>query len=118
MIKIKKINIIELSDWNKLVESTYNKIYNFQQQNGCLPRGTVYFSVPDEAYEEEMNDSIPEIINDEDNRGVKFNVWLQRDSNAPLNPTDKELSKCNYYWRKSEKGNNFWSNLFKKAQLI
>lgn len=22
------------------------------------------------------------------------------------------------YWRKSEKGNNFWSNLFKKAQLI
>ena len=23
-----------------------------------------------------------------------------------------------FTWRKSEKGNNFWSNLFKKAQLI
>lgn len=23
-----------------------------------------------------------------------------------------------FTWRKSEKGNDFWSNLFKKAQLI
>ena len=61
-------------DWDILVESTYNKIYSFQQQGGCQSRGTVYFSVPDEAYENDMNDSIPEIINDEDNMGVKFNI--------------------------------------------
>ena len=102
MIKTKKINIIELSDWDKLVESTYNKIYSFQQQEGGQSRGTIYLTVPDKTYEEDMNDSIPEVINDKRNMGVKFNVGLQRDSNAPLNPTDEELSKCSYYWGESE----------------
>ena len=110
MIKTKKISIIELMDWDILVESTYNKIYSFQQQDEGQSRGIVYFSVPDKAYEEEMNDSIPEIINDEDNMGVKFNTWLQRDPNAPLNPTDEELSKCNCYWGGSEKDTLEWKN--------
>ena len=118
MIKTKKINIIELSDWDILVESTYNKIYSFQQQGECQSRGIVYFSVPDEAYEEEMNDSIPEIINDEDNMGVKFNTWLQRDPNAPLNPTDEELSKCSYYWGKSEKDALEWKTSISHINLF
>ena len=56
-----------------------------------------------------MNDEIPEVING-DEMGVKFDVWLKRDPNAPLNPTKEELKNCNYYWGKSEKDEREWKN--------
>jgi hypothetical protein len=85
-----------------LVSQTYGKIYRFQQQEGCQPRGVVDIRVPDENYEEdEMNDKIPEIINDEYNMGVKFDVWLNRDPKEPLNPSDEELKNCHYYYDSS-----------------
>jgi hypothetical protein len=39
-IKTKSINIIEVQDWDALVEETYGKPYSFQQQDDCKPRGT------------------------------------------------------------------------------
>jgi len=96
--------MINVSDWDKLVSDTYGKIYDFQQQRGCQPRGIVKITIPDENWEEEeMNDKIPEIINDERNRGVKFDVWLNRDPKAMLNPSDAELESCNYYYYDSNK---------------
>ena len=50
-----------------------------------------------------MNDKIPEIINDEHNMGIKFNVWLNRDPKDPLNPSDSELKSCNYYYDSSDR---------------
>lgn len=80
----KTVKIIEVSDWNKLVQETYGRPYNFQQQEGCQDRGIHYFTVPnDETYDEEMNDEIPEIVNHEE-MGVKFNVWLERDPNQQI----------------------------------
>lgn len=108
MIKIKNVKMIEVSDWDELVSDTYGKPYSFQQQDGCQPRGVVNITIPDETYEEEMNDSIPEVINDEYEMGVKFDVWLKRDPNEPLNPSKEELKKCNYYWGKTEEDEIKW----------
>jgi hypothetical protein len=108
MIKVKKVKMIEVSDWDELVSNTYGKPYNFQQQNGCQSRGIVKITIPDITYEEEMNDKIPEVINDEHKMGVKFDVWLSRDPNEPLNPSKEELKNCNYYWGESEDDEIIW----------
>jgi len=47
-MKIKKANMIEESDFSKLVQSTYGKPYRFQQQSGCMDRGTFKLKVPSE----------------------------------------------------------------------
>jgi hypothetical protein len=77
MLQIKKVNQIEANDWDKLVQETYNKPYNFQQQEGCQSRGTREITVPSDSYDYE-NETVPEIINGEE-MGVKFSAWLARD---------------------------------------
>ena len=59
MLKYKTIKMVDVHDWDKLVSSTYGKIYSFQQQDGCQSRGVVNLSIPDETYEDEMHDEIP-----------------------------------------------------------
>ncbi len=98
MIKVTKRNQIDVYDWDRLVIDTYNKTYCFQQQEGCQSRGIVSITIPYEHDDEDMNDNIPEVINDEKHMGVKFNTWLKRDPNQPLNPSDEELKACSYYW--------------------
>lgn len=80
MIKISNRKVIDCSDWDNLVQKTYGKPYNFQQQEGCQERGIVTISIPEDNTEEEseMNDSIPEVVNGEE-MGIKFDVWLARD---------------------------------------
>jgi hypothetical protein len=111
MIKIKKTKVIDCQDWDELVQKTYGKPYSLQQQDGCMDRGKIGIDVPStwaEQAEEEMHDKIPEVINNEEEMGVKFDVWLARDPNQPLNPSDKELSECNYYWGKTEEDALEW----------
>lgn len=38
-MKITTVQMIELYDWNKLVEETYGRTYSLQQQDGCCGRG-------------------------------------------------------------------------------
>ena len=79
MMKFENIKMIEVGDWDKLVSKTYNKIYSFQQQNGCQSRGIHYITIPSEyTCDDDMNDVIPEIING-NIMGVKFKKWLERD---------------------------------------
>lgn len=83
-MKIRNVKMIDLHEWDRLVSETYGRPYSFQQQEGCQGRGIHYFTVPDvEAYDDEMNDSIPEEVNGEE-MGVKFAVWLARDPKQPL----------------------------------
>ena len=78
-MKIKKINMIEVGDWDKLVQNTYKRPYSFQQQNDCQDRGTVNITIPSQGTnDDDMHDSIPEEINGE-KMGVKFEKWLARD---------------------------------------
>ena len=77
-LKVHIVNMIEVSNWNKLVVATYGRPYDFQQQEGCKSRGTFDIIVPtEEFYDNEMHDEIPEIING-DIMGVKFAKWLKR----------------------------------------
>ena len=100
MIKFKNKKVIDCFDWDKLVQETYKRPYCFQQQDDCQDRGQIGLIIPYTSYDEEMNDSIPEIINGEE-MGVKFKVWLERDPEAPLNPTDEQLALSNYYFKEN-----------------
>lgn len=78
MVTITQRNMIEVGDWDQLVEDTYGRPYNFQQQNDCQDRGTYTIRVPDpDAYDFE-NDTIPEKVNGSE-MGVSFKAWLARD---------------------------------------
>jgi hypothetical protein len=84
MLEYKHINYVSVNNWDKLVQTTYNKPYSFQQQNGCRDRGSFGLSIPvNPIYieDDDMNDDIPEEINGED-MGVKFETWLKRDPNV------------------------------------
>lgn len=72
MLKIKNVQLIELTDWDQLVSETYGRPYMFQQQGDCRERGTFNISVPSgDTDDDDMNDSIPEEVNGRV-RGVKF----------------------------------------------
>lgn len=109
MIKYENKKIIEVDDWDDLVKNTYNKPYSFQQQDGCKSRGIFKISIPskstDDAY---MHYSIPEIINGE-KMGVKFKVWLERDSKQPI-PNQKYDLELNLFWER-----NFYPCVYKVA---
>lgn len=35
MLKYKNVRVISVQDWDDLVEKTYGRPYNLQQQDGC-----------------------------------------------------------------------------------
>lgn len=109
IMKISTVRVIEFNDWNKLVRDTYGKPYNFQQQEGCKQRGYERLTVPDYDNDDGMNESIPEVING-DEMGVKFEAWLKRGAEEPLNPSTEELKKNRYYWGKTEQDEVAWKN--------
>jgi hypothetical protein len=82
-MKIKTKKVIEVSDWDKLVSETYGRIYSLQQQDGCKERGICYLTVPDAHAFEFKNDAVSE-NNDDDEMGVSFKAWLERDPKKPL----------------------------------
>lgn len=99
-MKIKELKVIESSDWDELVARTYGKPYRYQQQDGCQNRGLFRFEVPsEEAYDDEMNDSVPEEVNHE-TMGVKFETWKARDPKTPLSGDDsgKEQWAIDLWW--------------------
>ena len=83
MIKYTNKKVIDCSDWDDLVEQTYEKPYCFQQQEGCQSRGTVDLTIPADANDDGFHDSIREVVNG-DEMGIKFDVWLARDPKEPL----------------------------------
>lgn len=97
MIKTKSVNMIDLSDWDDLIESTYGKPYSFQQQDGCKERGTYEFSVPTDWDDDFENDSVPDKINGEE-MGVSFKAWLTRDPEE-WNGKDSYYSKSLFWSR-------------------
>ena len=42
MLKSKTKKVVEVRDWDNLVEKTYGKPYCFQQQDGCKERGSIH----------------------------------------------------------------------------
>ena len=74
MLKIRKRNVIDVNDLDKLVTSTYGKIYSYQQQDGCKARGIKTVTVP--ANEDDFEaTNIPLVVNGPV-EGVRFQTWL------------------------------------------
>jgi hypothetical protein len=95
-MKIRTENVLDVSEWDALVEKTYGRPYSFQQQDGCKSRGVFRFTVPDEA-EDYERDSVPEIVNG-DEMGVSFAAWLARDPKQKLPGRDEQEDYCLRLW--------------------
>ena len=93
---MKQVTMIEVQEWDDLVENTYNRPYSFQQQDGCKERGTYSLTVPgfDGDYE---NDTVPETLN-LDEMGVSFKAWLNRDPKQKLNAEDWDSPSAIHLW--------------------
>lgn len=89
-IAYREVKIIEVQDFDKLVVKTYNKPYQFQQQDGCKERQLVDIKVPEPHPNDYKNDTLPEIVNHDD-MGVSFKAWLERDPSKLL-PDRNQLS--------------------------
>lgn len=102
MIKYTTKKIIEVSDWDSLVEKTYGRPYSFQQQNGCQPRGTFNLTVPDyDDNEEYYPETVPEIVNG-NKMGVKFSAWLARNPKQKLkNREDSDNFSLRLWWERN-----------------
>lgn len=101
-IKTRTVTVIDEQDFNEFVVKTYGRPYNFQQQDGCKPRGHVTLTVPDYADDFE-NETVPEKVNDPD-MGVSFAAWLARDPKQLLD--GKDLWSTQLWWDR-----NFYPNV-------
>jgi hypothetical protein len=86
MIRTEKV--IDVADWDDLVQKTYGRYYKFQQQDGCKERQRVRITVPDEEEYDYQNDTVPEIVNHPE-QGVSFKAWLARDPKQKLDSKDE-----------------------------
>lgn len=94
-IAYREVKVIEVRDFDDLVEKTYDKPYSFQQQDGCKERQLVNIKVPESHINDYGNDTLPEIVNHDD-MGVSFKAWLERDPDKLL--PDKNQSSTNLWW--------------------
>jgi hypothetical protein len=94
---MEQVTLIELGEWNDLVEKTYGRPYNFQQQDGCVDRGLHTLTVPNRYAEDFDNDEIPEVVNG-DEMGVSLEAWLERD--PKLNVFDREYAN-RLWWERN-----------------
>lgn len=97
MIKTRNIQVIEVQDWDKLVEQTYGRTYSFQQQDGCKERQHWSITVPVQDPEDFENDTVSEVVNGEE-MGVSFKAWLARDPKQPLNGKEDYPWAVNMWW--------------------
>ena len=106
MIKTRTVTVIDVHDWDKLVEQTYGRTYNFQQQDGCKDRGNVHITVPCEHPFDYKNETVPEVVN-HDEMGVSFKSWLERDPEQKLSNPDAQNSwSLDLWW-----GRNFYPDV-------
>ncbi len=95
-MKIKTEQVIDVQDWDTLVEKTYGRTYKFQQQDGCKDRGTFKFTVPAEV-QDYADDSIAEVVNG-DEMGVSFKAWLARNPNQKISDPTAQEDYCTRLW--------------------
>jgi hypothetical protein len=100
MIRTKTKRIIDLEDWDRLVQETYGKVYSFQQQDGCKDRQMVDITIPDHPYDYE-NDSVPDKVNGSE-MGVSFAAWLARDPKEWNGDLDDNTQWCiDLFWQRN-----------------
>ena len=92
--------MIDVDDWDDLVSTTYGKIYNLQQQDGCMERGMIDITIPTISYSGDYdNETVPEEINGNE-MGVSFAAWLKRDP-AEWNGSAADAPHINLFWSRN-----------------
>jgi hypothetical protein len=103
-LKVKTVKTIDVADWDKLVVETYGRPYDLQQQDGCMGRGGVDLTVPDDEDEDEYMHpaaDIPEVVNGRV-MGVRFADWLARDPKKPIPGKDGgEKYMLDLFWHRT-----------------
>jgi hypothetical protein len=100
MLKYTNKKVVNLQDWDDLVQKTYGRPYSFQQQDGGKSRGTCEFNVPSDDYESDFeNDTVTEEVNHEE-MGVSFAAWLARDPKQPLKGQEYDF-ELNLWWERN-----------------
>jgi hypothetical protein len=108
-MKTKDVKVITVQEWDRLVVDTYNRMYSFQQQDDCKPRGHEYLTVPDHA-DDYKNDTVPEEVNHPE-MGVSFKAWLERDPEEKLASEDE--------WNRAYGLSLWWErNFYPNVQMI
>lgn len=100
-MKTTMVKMVDVTEWDNLVEKTYGKPYSFQQQDGCQSRGIVNIEVP--GYEEDYeSNSIIERVNGPE-MGVSFQTWLARDPETHMKDDEGEQtpSRLNIFWQRN-----------------
>lgn len=81
----KNVIFVSDSEWDKLVNETYGKPYELQQQNDCYENGSIIeFEVPfssSEPYSKFENATLPYKINGEE-MGVSLESWTTTDEDS------------------------------------
>lgn len=95
---MKTKTVIEVQEWDALVENTYGRTYKLQQQDGCRSRGTLEITVPGDADDYER-DTVPEEVNHE-TMGVSFKAWLARDPKKKLPDQDADY-QLELWWERN-----------------
>lgn len=95
---MKTKTVIESQEWDALVEKTYGRTYNLQQQDGCRSRGTLEITVPSDADDYER-ETVPEEVNHE-TMGVSFKAWLARNPNKKLPDQDADY-QLELWWKRN-----------------
>lgn len=107
MLKSTMVKTIDLDDWNTLVEETYGRPYNFQQQDGCKARGTESLTIAAEGAHDFENATIHEVVNG-DKMGVSFAAWLTRDPEQKVKEDDPDFM-LRFIWQR---------NFYPSAEMI
>lgn len=94
---MKKVNMIEVQEWDDLVKKTYKKPYSFQQQNGCMERGTFNLTIPADTEDyEDYEDSGFE----NGDFGVSLKTWLARNPTEPFDKNEKDQWHIDLVWER------------------
>lgn len=109
MLKYTKVNMVDVGDWDFLVQKTYGRTYSFQQQDGCKSRGVATFQVPIKNTWDYENSEIPEDVNG-DEMGVSFKSWIERNPSQPIKDQKYEY-QLDLFWQR-----NFYPSLEMVAQ--
>ena len=98
-MKTRTEKVIDVAEWDKLVQKTYGRVYNFQQQDGCRGRGVFQFSAPAGGTWDHDRDIVSEVVNGPE-RGVSFAAWLKRDPKTPLADGSTDYS-LDLWWERN-----------------
>lgn len=97
MLKFTSVRSVDLGVWDELVEETYGRPYNFQQQDDCKGRGVHRFTAPTPSPYDYGNDTVPEEVNHPD-MGVSFKAWLERDPKQSIPLEENAINEYTHMW--------------------